>query len=484
MASHAPLSFEPPPDFSDPRLEPGFQPEDWPLCHDEPAPPPNPPGLHERRCLEFLAAFYRINVAQRRSTGLVGSGSQEGLPGSQTDEIAATKALEKLEDRYAPIGFFGEPVVKGLRCQNVIFVRPELPRLAPTASTMSAEFAIPGLEGIPASELTGPARVVRWGRKPVDSRKWIFENRLSPGDIVMLTAAVRDLHRACPGRFVTDVRTSCPALWEHNPHLTPLDPDDPSVSRLECHYPLIHQSNTAPYHFIHGFIQHLSEQLGVEIRPTEFKGDIHLSEEERQRPGPVEAVLGEPRPYWIVGAGGKFDYTIKWWGRRRWQEVVDHFRDRILFVQVGEKGHYHPPLKGVLDLRGKTSLRDLVRLVHYSDGIVCPVTLLMHLAAAVPRPAGVKRLRPCIVVAGGREPAHWEQYPGHQFIHTIGQLDCCAHGGCWKARTAPLGDGSPLDQPGSLCRDITPGGLPRCMDMISSEHVCQLIQNSIPSANS
>jgi len=217
----------------------------------------------------------------------------------------------------------------------------------------------------------------------------------------------------------------------------------------------------------------------LQIKPTEFKGDIHLAPEERKRPGPAEEISGERCPYWIVAAGGKFDYTIKWWHRRRWQEVVDHFRGQVRFVQVGDNGHYHPPLKGVLDLRGKTSLRELIRLVYYADGIVCPVTLHMHLAAAVPMPAGKKRLRPCIVIAGGREPAHWEQYPGHQFLHTIGQLDCCATGGCWKSRTVALGDGSPLDQPDSLCRTVTAAGMPKCMEMISSAQVCQLVQHSI-----
>jgi ADP-heptose:LPS heptosyltransferase len=309
--------------------------------------------------------------------------------------------------------------------------------------------------------------------------KWIFENWLSPGDIVVLTAAVRDLHRAYPGRFATDVRTSCPALWENNPHLTPLEASGQGVRSMVCHYPLIHRSNTAPYHFIHGFIEHLNERLGLQIKPTEFKGDIHLSAEEKKRPGPVEEIFGEPGRYWIVAAGGKFDYTIKWWHRRRWQEVVDYFLGRLRFVQVGDNGHYHPPLKGVLDLRGKTSLRDLIRLVYYADGIVCPVTLHMHLAAAVPLCAGTKRLRHCIVIAGGREPAHWEQYPGHQFLHTIGQLDCCASGGCWKSRTVPLGDGSPLDEPDSLCRAVTVAGMPKCMEMISAAQVCQLVQHSI-----
>jgi len=45
----------------------------------------------------------------------------------------------------------------------------------------------------------------------------------------MLTAAVRDLHRNYPDGFVTDVRTSCPQLWESNPYLSALDEEDSDV---------------------------------------------------------------------------------------------------------------------------------------------------------------------------------------------------------------------------------------------------------------
>jgi ADP-heptose:LPS heptosyltransferase len=304
--------------------------------------------------------------------------------------------------------------------------------------------------------------------------KWIFENYLSPGDVVMLTAAVRDLHRAYPGRFQTDVRTCCPALWEHNPWLTPIA-DDSAGNRLLCHYPLIQRSNQEPYHFIHGFIEYLNAKLSLQIRPTAFCGDIHLSEEERALPSLVESNLGQERPYWIVAAGGKYDFTIKWWHRRRWQEVVDQLRDRVLFVQVGQTGHYHPPLRGVLDLRGKTSLRELIRLVYHADGVLCPVTLLMHLAAAVPLPPQRRRARACVVINGGREPVHWEAYPSHQFLHTIGALDCCATGGCWKSRTAPLGDGAALDRPEALCTDVTSLGIPRCMTMITAQRVVESV---------
>jgi ADP-heptose:LPS heptosyltransferase len=311
--------------------------------------------------------------------------------------------------------------------------------------------------------------------------KLILRNRQSPGDIVMLTAAVRDLHRTFPGKFVTDVRTTCGQLWEHNPHLTTLADDDPEVRQIDCHYPLIHGSNQRPYHFIHGFIEHLGEQLGARIHPSLFKGDIHLAPQEKRWMSQVQEVTGEAVPFWIIVAGGKSDYTIKWWDPARWQQVVDFFAGKILFVQVGEGGHVHPPLRGVLDLRGKTDLRQLVRLVYHAQGVVCPVTLLMHLAAAVEVRGGRPKNRPCVVVAGGREPWQWEAYPHHQFIHTNGSLPCCEHGGCWRSRTVALGDGDEKDQ--SLCLDVVApdaeaarsGPLPRCMDMISAEEVARRI---------
>jgi ADP-heptose:LPS heptosyltransferase len=308
-------------------------------------------------------------------------------------------------------------------------------------------------------------------------RRLILSNFQSPGDVLMLTAAVRDLHANRPGKYLTDVRTSCPALWENNPHLTRLEDNDEDVEHVRCEYPLIHQANRRPVHFLEGFIDFLNERLREQVVLTRFHGDLHLSEAERRRgftrgSGAFRIPRGR---YWIVVAGGKYDFTIKWWHFRRWQSVIDHFRGRIRFVQVGEADHYHPPLQGVTDLRGRTSLRELVRLVYFADGVICPVTLVMHLAAALPLPSEDGRGRACVVVAGGREPPSWEAYPTHQFIHTVGALRCCATGGCWKSRTLPLGDGDEKDGPDHLCSDVV-RGMPRCMHLITAEDVVQRVE--------
>ena len=310
-------------------------------------------------------------------------------------------------------------------------------------------------------------------------RKLILRSKLSPGDILMLTAAVRDLHLTCPGQFVTDMRTSCRELWENNPHITSLSVNEPDVEVIECKYPLVHQSNHAPYHFIHAYRMFLDKTLGVHTQAHAFKGDIHLRNEEREWISQVAEVTGKPSPrFWIVVSGGKKDFTNKWWDPARFQEVVDHFQGRLLFVQVGQDRHVHPPLHGVINLVGKTDLRQLVRLVYHSDGVLCGVTLLMHLAAAVESKPGRPRNRPCVVIAGGREPSHWEAYPHHQFLHTNGALPCCDAGGCWKSRIQPLGDDDEKDR--SLCvRPVaTRTGLilPRCLDLVTAKDAIRAIE--------
>ncbi len=292
----------------------------------------------------------------------------------------------------------------------------------------------------------------------------------------MLTAAVRDLHRCYPGRFKTDVRTSCPELWEHNPYLTQFRNGDRKVRKIECSYPLINHADERPYHCLHGFISFLNSQLNLAIQPTAFKGDVHLSGQEKAWYSQVHELAGEEIPFWIVAAGGKYDVTLKWWPTERYQRVIDHFRGKIQFVQVGRAGHHHPGLSGVIDLRGQTTLRELVRLVHHAQGVLCPITALMHLAAAVPTREDAPRTRACVVIAGGREPAHWEAYPGHQFIHTNGALPCCSQGGCWKDRTAPLGDGDKRDQPEHRCANLVKG-LARCMYMITPAEVMGRIEH-------
>src|SRR3954454_13698943 len=98
--------LEPPSDWVDPRRQSDFIPAHWPLCDGEPAPGPEATGLHERSCIELLAAFYRINLVNSRWVAAGQAGAAEFIIKTLLFEAqAAMAALEKIEDRYAPIGF-------------------------------------------------------------------------------------------------------------------------------------------------------------------------------------------------------------------------------------------------------------------------------------------------------------------------------------------------------------------------------------------
>lgn len=303
----------------------------------------------------------------------------------------------------------------------------------------------------------------------------LLRNFQALGDIVMLTASIRDLHKCYPGQYVTSVETSCDELWNNNPYVFRGDLRSDTVT-IDCHYPLIHLSDSRPLHFLHGFTTYIGDCLGKTIDVTEFRGDIHLSASERDELRLKHDFSVVPDSYWLVVAGGKRDATTKIWPQRYWQEVIDSCKSQVTFVQVGSHQDLHPNLEGVIDLRGRTTIRDLLRLIFHSRGVLCHVTGAMHLASAVPVKAADGRLRPCVVIAGGRESNHWESYIGHQFLHTIGMLKCCARGGCWKARVVPLGDGSDEDRPEALCVNVVDTD-PYCMRIISPADVIAHVLN-------
>lgn len=344
-------------------------------------------------------------------------------------------------------------------------------------------------EGIPSCRDCGefqPAATETPGQRRV-----ILEHLLAPGDAVVLSGAIRALHDRHPGRFLTDVRTAGGrALWEYNPLITELA-DDSGAERIPVHYgsrldPVtaggrwadIDQSNQRPVHFLHAMTEGLGRALELEqpLQPTVYRGDLYLSDAERRWDSQVQEITGRRTRFWIVNAGRKSDFTCKAWPPEYFHEVIERTRHRVCWVQIGanDAGHVHPDLNVQIDLRGKTDLRQLVRLVHHADGVLTGVSLPMHLAAAVPRPAWAGDWpRPAIVLSGGREPVAWNVYPGQQLLHTIGTLDCCRSGGCWRSRVEPLKDGS--DQDKSLCsrpRD----GFPQCMRMIGPDDVVRAIE--------
>lgn len=310
-------------------------------------------------------------------------------------------------------------------------------------------------------------------------KKIILCNQQSPGDIVMMAYAVKALHEQYPGKYITGVDTFFNEVFEGNPYVKKLNPKEKDVKVIKLNYPTINQSNEKPYQFVNSFIYDLAKKLHIKLEPTEWSGAIWITKEEQIWYSQIYEILKKNPPYWTINAGHKWDYTAKAWDFERYQAIVDAF-PKIWFVQIGHKDHNHPKLKGdnLINLVGKTDGRQLIRLVWNSFGVITPISLPMHLAYAIPpHPRFNRKSRGCIVIAGGREPNHWQMGANQQFLHTCGMLDCCDYGGCWKSRIVPIEDGDDKDKDLCYYPIKLPSGqhIAKCMDMIGVQEVCFLI---------
>lgn len=306
---------------------------------------------------------------------------------------------------------------------------------------------------------------------------FILRHHKAPGDTVVFTALVRDVAAAYQSVFV-DARVHWTELLQHSPHITSLQASRKDVKFVQLQYKegLKRANNEGPkIHFLLEFFNDFERQTGLRPPLQLPRPDLHFGKHEHSR-------IADGR-YWVVVAGGKSDVPLKVWEHARYQQVVDGLAKMGLgVVQCGAVGplHRHQPLQNVVNLVGRTNLREFMRLIRDADGVICPITAAMHIAAALEKP--------CVVLAGGREAPWWEaydpQYGGfgalgklirvpHKYLHTIGQLDCCKDRGCWKNKLV-------WEKPEDLlCRYPKTSGrqhVAQCMLNITSDQVLQAVE--------
>ena len=310
--------------------------------------------------------------------------------------------------------------------------------------------------------------------KESNAKKLLLINRLAPGDVLVMSSAIRALHETYPGEYLTDIRTPCNELYNNNPYITKLNYSEAEytainktlskgkedgkvlemgdITVIDMQYPEIHRSGKSGAHFGCGHRKFLQRVLGVKIKQDDIRPDIFLSQAERDWLSPVVDKRNYEGSFWAINAGSKGDFTLKQYPY--YQEVVDALKDEVQFVQIGQKSHNHNPLRGTIDMVGETTIRELIRLIYHADGVLTCVSLPMHIAAALGKP--------CVVVAGAREGTRWELYPNHQFLYTNGCLPCAPYDGCWRAR---LED----------CNNKVEG-VPKCLEIIKPEEISRAIR--------
>jgi ADP-heptose:LPS heptosyltransferase len=222
--------------------------------------------------------------------------------------------------------------------------------------------------------------------------------------------------------------------------------------------------NGSGRHFSDGFITDINNKLGINIKKNDMYPSIYLTEEEKNED--IRKKYNLPERYWLFNAGIKIDIPLKSWVIDYWKEVIFYSRmTNIKLVQIGSHKDIHPEFDdSVISLIGKTEdLREFLKVCYHAEGSIGPISMHMHIMAAFKKP--------CVVIAGGRETPTWEQYPIHQFFHTVGVLDCCKLGGCWKSQR-------------NECININNfTDYPECMTLIYPPQVMKAIRNYITYRN-
>ena len=295
-------------------------------------------------------------------------------------------------------------------------------------------------------------------------KELVLHNRQRIGDMLVFTCAIRDFHKAYPNVKINVISTAM-HIWDNNPYIdrsivpyykngktletiTPADffSGDTNVVKIGPGK-LTNMSNRTDMHFANAYRISIEDNLKIKFDQGLIKPDIWLTKEEYDAPPVTD------KPYWLIVIGGEKGWGCKMYPFKKWQEFVNQNPD-TLFYQLGSKSDNHPRLQGknVVDYIGKTEdrntgVRDLFKLFLNAEGSIGLVSFHMHLSGALEKP--------CIVVAGAREPVSFTRYVGHQYLATDGCLPCALKA-CWHCDI-------------NACKHLIGNNIPQCVDIITPE---------------
>ena len=296
----------------------------------------------------------------------------------------------------------------------------------------------------------------------------ILSNNQCPGDILAMTAAIRDLKKAKPDWKIA-VRTHAGYLWRYNPDITSNVDSTFTEYYLNYQTPRMMGDSYDGHHFCHEFHRTIERIFGIKIPRGPVTPALYLGESDYDL-----HIEHDNKPILLINAGAKADIPLKQWSFQRFQEVVDALTDTYTIIQIGRSCENHKKLHGVLDYIDKTPDRQIVKLMVKADAVLTGVSFPMHLCQGVS--FFDKKPRKCVVLAGGREDPSWEKYQDHTFLSTMGMLDCCKDRGCWMKHPLARDNGSNF-----ICksptRDINGYYIGSCMEKINVDQVVNALRD-------
>ena len=244
------------------------------------------------------------------------------------------------------------------------------------------------------------------------------------GDDLLLTSVLHELRKRDSGRLAVISRLT--EIFDASPDVDLVINNQWGVLDAQLRFgrrgvkPFYYRGFTEPDIDIPSdghIIAEMCRQIGLK-GPVDLATYIHL------RPDELAAGLRlDPKRQAVIQCMASTSLNSsanKVWITERYQEVVDQNRDRLDFIQIGSPGD--PPLRGVLDLRGKTTIRESAAILARSRVMVGYVGFLMHLARA----AGCR----AAIIFGGREHPRQSGYACNENLFT--PLPCSP---CWRRKT-------------------------------------------------
>jgi ADP-heptose:LPS heptosyltransferase len=236
------------------------------------------------------------------------------------------------------------------------------------------------------------------------------------GDELLCTAVARELKKRGARKII--MSSKIPELFEENPDIAAVrDIDYASVGRFRhwgfgavvpqygVYDPVSDRDLTLAGHYIETMCRIANLTGEIDLRPYLFL-----------RPGEREKGCIYPAQAAILSAGQAI-MKNKQWPVERYQAVVDALQNEVQWIQIGLPDS--PPIRGALDLRGKTSLRETAAILANSQVFLGEAGFVMHAARAVECRS--------VIVYGGREDPAISGYSANE--NMVGRTVCSP---CWQ----------------------------------------------------
>jgi hypothetical protein len=246
----------------------------------------------------------------------------------------------------------------------------------------------------------------------------------SLGDNLLLTVMAKALFE----RGYKNIWIKCdqPALFDLNPYVKLIIPYKAVLSgtllkifkvktaspRYTAYHPETDRDDIPEKHILLKMADELGIKGAVDLKPV-----FRLSEKEKA----MGRIAGDQVVIITSGAAALFPMKNKEWIDSRYQQVIDSFRGKYTFIQLGSPGD--TPLERVIDMRGKTSIRISAAILSQSVLMISHVGFMMHLARAVDCRS--------VILYGGREKPDQSGYAGFENLYSaIACAPCWLHNCC------------------------------------------------------